>query len=351
MKRKKRILVAALHWGLGHATRCMPLIEALLQQGAEPVLASDGAALQLWKAEYPQLQHIELPAYDIRYDSAQMVWAMAKQLPRMGKGMYLERKALARIVKKHKIDALICDNRFGLWLPSLPSVFISHQLHIRVPALLRPLVRRLNHYFIQRHQQCWIPDFEGPQNLAAELSHPPLPNAHYLGPLSRFEALDLPIKYRLIVVLSGPEPQRSKLEQVLLQQLKHFSEPLCLVRGRLEAVDLVDVPEQIEVYNYCTASQLNRLICSSQFVICRSGYSTLMDLAVLGKAALLIPTPGQTEQEYLADRAAALGQHVQQKQQGIDLRIALEALPHCQPLQLRPKRGWPLLEAWLAGLG
>ena len=63
----KRILVAPLNWGLGHATRCIPIIRALKAHNFEPVIASDGAALQLLKKEFPDLEHVELPSYNITY--------------------------------------------------------------------------------------------------------------------------------------------------------------------------------------------------------------------------------------------------------------------------------------------
>ena len=302
-KVKKRILVAPLNWGLGHVTRCIPIIEALLQRGIEPVLASDGMALLLLQKEFPQLKSYALPSYNIVYKSDNMLLNMAWQIPRIIKAIMLEKKAIAKIVAAEKIDLIISDNRYGCRDARCRNVFMTHQLNIKIPFRpLAALVAFFNHRMIATFDECWVPDFAEEPTLAGTLSRKgSLSNVHYLGCLSRMKPAKVGQRYDLAIVLSGPEPQRTYLEEKLIQQARTDRKNILLIRGLTDR-DEVEVVGQLEMRSYLTSQALNEAILASDVVLCRSGYSSLMDLVKLGKKAILIPTPGQTEQEYLAER-------------------------------------------------
>ena len=313
-KKTKKILIAPLNWGLGHATRCIPIIDELLRQGAEVILASDGAALELLKKEYPHLLCHALPAYNIRYPFESMVLSMAFQMPKILRGCIKEHFWLNNFLKKNKIDAVISDNRFGFYNNQVKSIFMTHQINIAAP--FQFIVNKINHYFIQKFDVCWIPDFENVPNLAGKLSHFQSANSlkiQYLGTLSRMKKYVVQKKYRAIVVLSGPEPQRSILEKKIIEQLQKENNappqyslirenklPYLIVRGVTINDDFNFNCKNIEIHNYLTTKDLNQKILESEVMIARSGYSTIMDLVSLEMKAILIPTPGQTEQEYLA---------------------------------------------------
>jgi len=200
---------------------------------------------------------------------------------------------------------VISDNRFGLSHPGIPTVFISHQLAIKTGnSLLDAIAQKINYHFISKFNECWVPDLETGNNLAGNLSHPKnLPNipVSYLGILSRFKKYPAEKKYDLLVILSGPEPQRSIFEKLLLTQIKNFKGSIAMVRGLPATVmPLTNGNEQVSIYNHLPASGLNELILQSENIVARCGYSTVMDLVTLQKNAILVPTPGQTEQEYLA---------------------------------------------------
>ncbi len=352
MATKPRILVAPLDWGLGHAARCVPVIAEVIRQGGEPVLASAGRAHAYLKAEFPELKRIELPAYDIRYYSGNMHWNMARQAPKLLRAAWWEHRQLQRLIRQRKIDAVISDNRFGCFSSLVPCVFITHQLNIQVPyPPLRWLANCLNRWFIRRYDECWIPDRPGAGSLAGELSRPqhrvegrigtgirPFFRGNrppegslsecYIGLLSRLRAVEEEKEYDILALLSGPEPQRSRLEAMLIRQLKELSYKVLLVQGRTEREGRCQPAAHIEVVSYLKAAELQSAINRSTIVICRSGYSTLMDLAATGKKALLIPTPGQTEQEYLARRMQEVGYCPFRQQSGLNLgrgiREALE---------------------------
>lgn len=301
---RKNILVAALDWGLGHATRLIPVINTLKAQQCHVVLAASGSALTYWQIAFPNEKIIVLPAYNPVY-SSNMNFSMMLQTPKFLKTIYAENVALKKIVKQYHIQGIISDNRYGLYHAEIPSVLITHQLFIQTPkplSFLKPLLKHLNFSFINKFNYCWIPDVETDGNLSGALSHGENIPAHcrYIGLLSRLEKKPSPIEYDLLVLLSGPEPQRSILEKKIWQQLQNLLLKTAFVRGTQTAFSAKEIPTQIDVINMANTVVLNTLINQSAVVIARSGYSTVMDLVATQKPAVLIPTPKQTEQEYLA---------------------------------------------------
>jgi hypothetical protein len=301
-----RILVAPLDWGLGHATRCIPIIYALLSNGADVFLAGDAAAATILKKEFPDLPFLSLKGYHIRYATGNS-WFTLKllsQAPRMLRKKNEEHLWLNNTVASNNIHAIISDNRFGLYHSQVPCVYITHQLHIETGAgFLNMLARKMHYRIIQKFSECWVPDAASPVNLAGLLSHPkklPSVPVKYLGIVSRFQAKELEKNLPLLVVLSGPEPQRSIFEKQLLIQLTQLVVPVVLVRGLPGSVENLLLPGHITVHNYLPADALNELCQHADMILARAGYSTIMDLATIKAKALLVPTPGQQEQMYLA---------------------------------------------------
>ncbi|HEY0433402.1 MAG TPA: glycosyl transferase family 28, partial [Chitinophagaceae bacterium] len=214
---KPRVLVAALDWGLGHASRCVPVIRELIEQGVEVVLAGEGMQQALLQIEFPGLEFVPLQGYRIRYprNGRWLPWSIASQLPRLRWAIASEYFWLSRHIRRLRIDAVISDNRFGLHNRRLPCIFITHQLAIRsgLRAAADRLATNINQRFISRFSGCWVPDHAGPLSLAGELSHPgrfPSITLQYIGPLSRLHATaGGEVTGRLLILLSGPEPQRS----------------------------------------------------------------------------------------------------------------------------------------------
>lgn len=327
----KRILVAPLDWGLGHATRCIPIIRELMAQNADVVLAADGRPFELLRREFPELQILRLSGVSVNYGQhATMMFSIAKQFPSILRAIAVEHKALQPLIREHRLDAVISDNRFGLYSSLVPTVFLTHQIRILVPRpfqFLESPLGMLNRYAINRFTHCWIPDVAGNANLSGILSHmAPLPkNTEFIGPLSRFHTIPKQDEtVDCVAVLSGPEPQRTMFESVLLEQLKTLSIRSVVVRGIPERNQKMKMAENVTVVSSLSSEELNQLVACASVVIARPGYSTLMDLAVLGKKALLIPTPGQTEQEYLGSILMAQGICAIQSQENLDVRIGIE---------------------------
>lgn len=302
---KPKILVAPLNWGLGHATRCIPIVEALLENGFEPVIASDGVALHILQKEFPYLIFLELPSYQIEYakNGAFFKWKLIKNSPKMMEAIYHERQLIKKWVKEYQLVGIISDNRLGVYSKKVPSVFITHQLNV-LTGNTSWITSKLHQYIIKKYNECWVPDSAELPNLTGKLGH--IKNPHfkinYIGPLSRLNKMELPKKYDLMVILSGPEPQRSMLEAHLKEELKRYIGDVIFIRGVVESEQKTEQLASITFFNFMTSKQLEQTFNESEMVLCRSGYTTVMDLAKLEKKAFFIPTPGQFEQEYLAKK-------------------------------------------------
>jgi len=301
----KKILVAPLNWGLGHATRCIPIIKALQQEGFEPIIATDGVALTLLQKEFPVLTFLTLPSYEISYAKKGIFfkWKLLFDSPKMLKAIKKERKLVNKWVKEHELEGIISDNRLGVYSKKVPSVFVTHQLNV-ITGNTTWLSSKIHQYIIKKYTQCWVPDVAGTPNLTGKLGHLKKPKfpITYLGALSRMDPKNLPQKYDLMVLLSGPEPQRTMLEEKLLEEVQRFTGEVLFVKGKMEKEQHIDIQNHVEIYNFMTSEQLENAIQQSSMVLSRSGYTTVMDLAKLHKKAFFIPTPGQFEQEYLAKK-------------------------------------------------
>lgn len=300
MPAKRKIIVAPLNWGLGHASRCVPIIRLLIEQGFEVILASDGDALQLLQLELPALTSFELPSYNIAYGH-HFAFSVLKRIPHILRTIQKERQALEAIAQNTGAEIIISDNRYGCYTSFTKNIFVCHQHHLPVPAF-STLANSLHRTLLRKFDQHWIPDVKEPETkLAGELSVSNLPNVHYIGPLSRFQKLETAQKYDCIAVISGPEPQRSYFESAIQEQFSASALKTLLVCGKATDTSIEKQVGNCTVVPFLNAAQLNRAICASDVVICRSGYSSVMDLATLEKKVIFVPTPGQTEQEYLAE--------------------------------------------------
>jgi predicted glycosyltransferase len=302
-------MVAPLDWGLGHATRCIPIIQYLIEKGAEVIVAADNRPLALLENELGNsgVEFLRFPGYDIRYPgNGSMAVKMLVSAPRILRGISGEHSRLDRLIKEHNIHAVISDNRFGLWSRQVPCIFITHQLMIKSP-FGEGLLHKLNSRYIGKYDECWIPDVEGESNLSGDLSHKyALPsNAYYIGPLTRFEKHSArsggsrKSSYDILAIISGPEPQRTLFETIITAQAQSSPFKTFIAAGAPERPMYKETTGAVTGVPHLETEELHNVISSSAVVISRPGYSTVMDLAALGKKAIFVPTPGQTEQEYL----------------------------------------------------
>ncbi len=302
------VLIAPLNWGLGHATRCVPIIREYHAKGYRVVIAADGDALCWLQREFPDMATIAFPGFRIGYSSSgSQLFAMMRQLPKIIAGVVREHRRLKTIIQEENIQTVISDNRFGLWNKQVKSVYITHQLLIRAPySWMEPILHRIHLWIIRHYDECWIPDVEGTENLSGDLSHKyPLPsNARFIGWLSRFSMREKAASnknYTNLCLISGPEPHRTLFEQSMIEWFKNDPEPTLIVTGQPGLRTQLRSIGNIDLVPDMSSGELQTYLLETPCIFCRSGYTTLMDLKVLGRSAIFFPTPGQPEQEYLAE--------------------------------------------------
>ncbi|MBL0912072.1 MAG: glycosyltransferase [Bacteroidia bacterium] len=308
MSKGEKILFCVLNWGLGHATRSEPLIRRLLSEGKEVHLASDGNALLYLRERFPDLVFYEYPSYNIRYgrSGTGTVLKLALQMLPALRVQKLEQQLTEALCKQQGFTHVYSDGRFGAFSRRVPSVYITHQLCPGTgSSFVNSLAARMHARIMNRFTEVWVPDHaEEAQSLAGALSRPNRwlrSTVIYIGPLSRFESIETqPLVYDALAVLSGPEPQRSLLEEKLLQQMAALPQySFCLLRG-VKGLPALQ-PANVYLYEMAGPEELQKVAARSALFICRSGYSGIMDLHAMGiRKAVLVPTPGQGEQMYLA---------------------------------------------------
>ncbi|MCF6169455.1 MAG: hypothetical protein L3J66_00570 [Bacteroidales bacterium] len=332
MKKKKNILVCPLDWGLGHATRMVPVVEMLEQKGAHVVIAADKRPLAFLRQRFPRTAYVRFPGFVPAYpEKGPMAWSMAKSFPRMLREAKKANALLQEMVAAKKIDLIISDNRYEMYSQKVPSVFVTHQLNIQTAGwqkLANPLINKTINGYISNYRELWVPDLPGEESLSGRLSHPvkiPTDNVHFIGHLSRFsnvQAKNPAEPVELLILISGPEPQRSLLEEMLTKQALLSKRKTIILQGKPEAKGTLKI-KNVQIIPHLPDPKLAALIQTAEIVVSRPGYSTLMDLAVFGKKAVFIPTPGQTEQEYLARRLFKQGIAFSEKQNEFNLAGAL----------------------------
>ena len=296
-----RILIAPLHWGLGHATRCMPIIDHLLSLGKEVAIAGDSSSFAMLQRRYPHLASYRLPSYNVRYSSS-MTLSMLLQGPKLMATYRKEIKATDNIVKEWQPEVIISDNRFGVRHKATHNIYLTHQLNIQHKNKgIAKFANHLHRRFIHRFDECWIPD-DKERSLSGRLSscteiHIP---CSYVGALTRLKLSLTDPTIDLLAILSGPEPSRTQFEQSIINNQSLSHKTIHIVRGT-DNKRLDNYPDNFIIHNIVDQQQLTVLINSSASIICRSGYSTIMDLQSYNRRKYFVPTEGQTEQEYLSE--------------------------------------------------
>jgi uncharacterized protein (TIGR00661 family) len=328
MKVRENILICPLNWGLGHASRCIPVIKILVKHKFNVVIAASGDAYHLLKKTLPDIQIIWFEDYNIKYSKGNHLFGkISLQTPKIFFRILSEHRKLKKLIRNYDIDIVISDNRFGLWNKKVKTAYITHQIQIKSSGnhkVLEWFLFKIHRFYINKFDVCWVPD-DSQVKLAGELSGNTLPgNAKYIGILSRFGLKEEKVQkdFDLCVILSGPEPQRSIFEEIVLQQLQKSDFTAVVILGQpAEEIDTI-ADNRIHIFSSLPPEEIQDYIQRSEVVLARSGYSTIMDLATLGKKAILLPTPGQTEQEYLANYLSAKNIFYCTSQNGFDLHEA-----------------------------
>ena len=310
------------------------MIHDLIKNNYEVIIASSGNSGELLKQEFPKLIHYRLPSVNIKYSSGNnFLIKLLIQLPKFIGNIKKENKALKKILRKDKIDLIISDNRYGIYSKNIPSIFISHQIFLKLPKglkLFERFIYKLQRKYINRFDKCLIPDYKGSINLSGDLSHKHSLNDKFsfIGPLSEFKFESNVVKnklFEILVILSGSEPQRTIFENILLKQIKESGMKSLIISGKPKKNKEINIAN-VKIINHLSRKEMQKAVLSADIIISRAGYTTVMDLATLNKKAILIPTPGQTEQEYLSEHLNNAGYFVFCKQSDFNLNTAIKKL-------------------------
>jgi len=309
-----RVLVCPLGWGLGHATRMLPIIDTLLKKDCKVIVAADSHIAEFIQSNYPTVETDFLPSLKVRLGKSRFANLTLIVIAfKIIWHTWLERRAIGKLVNRHEASLVISDNRYGLYAKYIPSVLVTHQFSIQFPwpfKWAKPIGEWYVRRYANRFSQCWIPDNPGENSLTGMLTQPKkLPsNVHFIGLLSRFSGAQiLPSEFgwELLGIVSGPEPQRQMFEDELVNLSNKLGVKCLIVQGKPGGDVKPAEAGLASLVPHLSSTDMAKAIVSSKYIVCRSGYSTIMDLIALNRRALLVPTPGQTEQEYLANHLSA----------------------------------------------
>lgn len=339
-----KILVAPLDWGLGHATRTIPVIRKFLAQGAKVDLAVSGKMSTLYRGEFPDLTQIDIPGYGIRYPKRgfEMPFWLFANYRRILKVIRKEHKLAESLVKERGYDTIFSDNRFGFHASGIKNIYMTHQLRIAFPgpfSLFENLGVAWHRRQMQKFDEIWVPDYADFPGLAGKLSHVRYGKSfseklNFIGPQSRFQKEDSykltasqPIKeFDFLAVLSGPEPMRTSFEKAMLKAFAEIPGKQAIIRGLPGESELPTAPPNVTLFNHLETVAFAEIVKSAKTVVSRPGYSTVMDMENLEASCIFVPTPGQTEQVYLGKLLQKSGFSKLLRQKEISAKKLCEAI-------------------------
>lgn len=348
MPNRKRIFICALDWGLGHAARSLAIVRYLREQNYEVHVGGGEKVLKVFENEFPDLVQHTLPKVSPVYTrkKAWLVPFLILQIPYLFFQVIKEYFRIKRLAKEFSFDIIISDTRFGAFGTNVPSFYITNQPRVVLPRrfkIFSNFFTRMHQWLIAKYDYCLISDEVPPLNLGGYMTDVKLKSpSEHIGIITRLDVLEGNTqKDYLLCILSSQEPQRTMLEDSLMKQIKYIDKRVTFVRGLpLHAPRLnVDVPENCEIIQYVSAKKISQLLTEAELVICRPGFGSLLDLAALGKKALLIPTPGQSEQEQTAAHVKNRGWFYSVEQAGLDLKKAIEDAKKYSPPVYKTNRG------------
>jgi hypothetical protein len=318
------LLVSPLEWGLGHTVRVVPFICRAIEQGNRVILASDGRSLDFLRHRFPDLTWVRMPFYPVIYpENGRFMRHIIRQIPGILKAIRQNRRQLVEIVAQYRVTRILSDHRYGLHHKNIHSIFITNQLWLKAPkgwSFGEKTIYRLHLYTLRKFSEIWIADYEKEGNLSGQLTHPkPLPaRAKYIGPVTRFRGVsperpEFAQPFDVLAIVSGPEPQRTIFENLLIERFSLKGLIAVIFRGMPpsspDTIPIIKEVGAIMMIDHAMDRHLLWYLREATEIICRPGNSTLSDLDFLQKSAILVPTPGQTEQEYVAGELERTGRH------------------------------------------
>ena len=326
------VIYGVCSWGLGHATRSLPVLRKLLDEGNNVTVIGHDRSLKLLQNELGKnVEYHDIPDYPmlLSENTRQFLAKSTVYWPIFIKKIESGLQQLSKLVSKKPYDIIISDARYDMYSKKIPSFFISHQMRIMNPLRIKMFEsgsELFNLFFFKRFSGVMVPDYKD-DDISGDLSHNlkriDEDKLHYIGVLSDFQKKKVKKDIDYFISISGPEPQRSMLEKKLLSQVQQLEGNIVITLGKSEKISQTKT-RGITMYSFLTKEKREELLNRAKMVISRSGYSTILDLAVIGTKALMTPTPGQIEQEYLAEYHNKKGTFYSVNQNDIQLKRDIE---------------------------
>lgn len=331
-----KVLVAPLDWGLGHATRCAPIVQEFLDRGCEVELAVVKSNARILREMFPNVRQRLAPSYNIVYPKHgyNMGFWLLKNSVHLKAVMHAEHRYAEEMVRRHHYDILVSDNRFAFYSKNAISIYMTHQRRIAFPQAFRMFetVGEMWHASVMAHfDEVWVPDLPDAPGYAGSLSHiamSPRP-LKFVGALSRFMLPGSEVendasqnsdasranelsqknleKLGVVAVISGVEPARTQFEARLRFVLAQTLGRHVMILGKPTLGQKCWKEGNITFYSHLPSDEFAQVVRRAEWVVSRGGYSTVMDMAVLGAKCIFVPTPGQYEQVILARDLTAAG--------------------------------------------
>lgn len=344
MSRKRKILYAVLNWGLGHSTRSLPILRELVKNNDVTVL-STGRSMELLRSELPGIKFIDHPDYSVKYTKrgGLLMLSLFLQLPKILFRLREEHKFTEKLVVEHRFDMIVSDNRYGIYSKIIPSYFITHQIRFKLtPGLekLEFISEYFNKLYFRHYNKIFIPDEEKDSNLSGDLSHGikriNSSKLFYTGILADMNFDNEPVRSDYLIIISGPEPQRSIFEKKAIEQSSSLNGKIIIVCGKTESSGVRTIGNT-EIYDHASREMIYSMMKGTNMIISRPGYSSVMEIVSMNKKALFIPTPGQTEQEYLGRYFKEKGYFHSVQQKNMDLEKDILTADNIQcPVRFNP---------------
>ena len=354
-----KVLVAPLEWGLGHATRCVPVVREFLRAGAEVELAVVKANASFFREVFPDLRQRLAPSYNIVYPKHgyNMAFWLLKNSLHLNAVMRYEHHFAEEMVARHGYDVLFSDNRFAFYSKNAYSIYMTHQRRIAFPQAFTAFegIGTMWHSNVMRKfDEVWVPDMEFFPGLAGSLSHsgatPGDKPMRFVGALSRIadagpastsaipSASKAP-KYKVVAVVSGVEPARTQFEQQLRESLAEIPGPHMMILGKPSVEYKTWRDGNIEFHTHLPTEAFANAVRNADYVVSRGGYSTVMDMAELGAKCIFVPTPGQFEQIVLAHDLSKAGYAVEIPADKLSAETLAKAFESCAKFPPPVKQG------------
>ena len=300
-----RILLSPLNWGLGHVSRTVPIIQWLLANENEVIICCDESQERFYRNYFPEIWYVPHEGYPFKFKgNGNWTLDILKTFSALHLFLKDEKRRVKDLVEKFNPDLIISDQRFGFISKKVKSVIISHQVNLPV-SNWNLLARVWNRKLLSKFNEVWIPDTIE-QEFSGELSNGNLKNKHFIGNCSRFKnvlkenSMSKVKQYKYLGIISGPAPYNKQLLDLLIKKMELSNQKVVVIIPE-ELYDESLNSELITAISSPSHKEFIELLLESKIVISRAGYSTLMDLVETKNEGILIPTPGQAEQEYLSE--------------------------------------------------